>query len=235
MDMKVYATDMAIRRVFRILRRRYKDFTHFNKKDVLGNLIFVICSVRATEPVYCRVYDKLLARYPNVAALGAASVTSIASVIKEAGRQRQKATAIRTAVQLALDTFGKADLEGLHEYSDSECQHFLMRIPWVGLKVARCVMMIPLNRSVFPVDTHVWRVCSRLGWIKRKGARAFCSNAEMDQLQSLIPQGIRKSLHVNMISLGREFCHAGRPKCEPCPLRTFCRTGLGIAPSANKQ
>jgi len=219
------STDRMIRRVFRILRRRYKDFAHFNKNDVLGNLIFVICSVRATEPVYRRVYDKLRARYPDAGALGAASVASIAALIKDSGRQRQKATAIRTAVRLALSTFGRADLEGLHGYTDADCQQFLMRIPWVGLKVARCIMMIPLNRSVFPVDTHVWRVCLRLGWIKQNGVKAFCSNAEMEELQALIPKNIRKSLHVNMISLGREFCHSGRPLCDKCPLRAICRTG----------
>lgn len=219
-----------IRAVHRVLQRKYGDFTHFNKSDTLDNLIFVICSVRATESVYRRVYDKVRSAYPRAAAIGGAPIAAIAAELKDAGRQRQKAKAIKAAVRLAIKTFGKASLEGLRQYSDSECEKFLRRIPWVGLKVARCVMMIPLDRPVFPVDTHVWRISRRLRWVRSgKNKRVFCTNSEMNRLQDIIPAELRKSLHVNMISLGREYCLATRPKCFSCPLAQLCPTAKSAA------
>jgi len=214
--------------VHRILRNKYRDFSHFNKPNVLSNLVFVICSVRATEAVYRRAYARVRLAYKTNSALASATVPKLTALLKEAGRQRQKAKAIRSAVQLAIKTFGKPSFEGLSKYSDAECEQLLVQIPWVGLKVARCVMMIPLGRNVFPVDTHVWRISNRLGWVKDRTSRAFCTNTQMNKLQQRIPPVMRRSLHVNMISLGREFCLSARPRCGECPLLALCPTGAQV-------
>ncbi len=45
----------------------------------------------------------------------------------------------------------------------------------------------------------------------------------MDRLQAMLPPHLRLSLHVNMLSLGREFCRAANPRCGKCSVRAFCR------------
>jgi endonuclease-3 len=69
------------------------------------------------------------------------------------------------------------------------------------------------------VDTHVHRVAQRLGWI---GPRV---NAEVahETLARAIPAEWQHTLHVDLIRLGREICHARAPECERCPLRAECR------------
>lgn len=44
----------------------------------------------------------------------------------------------------------------------------------------------------------------------------------VDALQASIPPTLRFSLHVNLVSLGRDVCKAGRPLCERCVLADIC-------------
>jgi len=73
---------------------------------------------------------------------------------------------------------------------------------------------------VIPVDTHVFRVAGRLGWIPPK------ANADQahELLAAVVPPKLRVSMHVGLIRLGREICKAGRPRCEDCPLNDLCPT-----------
>ena len=85
-------------------------------------------------------------------------------------------------------------------------------------------MLYSLGHEVFPVDTHCWRISQRLGWIRSTSRDGVCSKRDMDRLQEKIPAKLRFSLHVNMISLGREICIDGRPRCNLCPLKQLCRS-----------
>jgi endonuclease III len=46
---------------------------------------------------------------------------------------------------------------------------------------------------------------------------------DMDRLQANIPPELRFSLHVNFVSLGREFCTALNPRCPECPIAKHCK------------
>jgi endonuclease III len=73
------------------------------------------------------------------------------------------------------------------------------------------------------VDEHCWRISTRLGWIRRTRKNRSGSPRDEDRLQDRIPPSLRFSLHVNMISLGREYCVSQRPRCEACPINAYCR------------
>ena len=47
----------------------------------------------------------------------------------------------------------------------------LDRFKGVGAKTVACVMMFCLARDEFPVDTHVWRISKKLGWVPGKANR----------------------------------------------------------------
>lgn len=212
-----------VKKVADILTNRYHDFLHCNKKRPLENLIFIICSVQTNKANYSDSYRSLRRNFPKLQMLADAPVDLIASTLKNGGRQNQKAVTIRTLVKGSMQTFGRASLSQLKYMTDEECENFLIQFPWIGKKVARCVMMYPLMRKVFPVDTHVWKICCRMGWVSPTKRDGTCSNKDMDVLQEKIPPDLRLSLHVNMISLGREFCKAQNPGCSSCPIEKYCK------------
>ena len=53
-------------------------------------------------------------------------------------------------------------LEPALSWQDDQLERFLCSLPEISRKSAYCIMMYALGRAVFPVDTHVGRVLSRL-------------------------------------------------------------------------
>lgn len=206
----------------RILKESYGDFAHHNKKNPLNELVFILCTVKTTRSNYETAYKALKQKFPTVKMLQASPVEAIAGAIKEGGLSNQRAQAIKQILDTVNSIFGKPTLSPLKQMDDRDCEDFLVSLPRVGEKVARCVMLYSLGRRVFPVDTHCWRICKRLGWIKITRRSKVCSKKDMDLIQSQIPPGLRFSLHVNMVSLGRKVCTATKPRCEVCPINAHC-------------
>lgn len=209
------------------LKAAYLDYDHNNKKNPLDELLYIVCSVKTTSRFNEATYKSLRREFPRYKMIAEAPVEYIAAPLAPGGFQTWKAKTIKGIMDKIKNRFGKPTLAPLKHMSDEECEAFLISLPGVGKKVARCVMMYSLDRSVFPVDTNCWRICIRLGWIEPTQKDGKPSQKDMDRLQKIIPPELRYSLHVNMVSLGRDVCLPKKPKCNACSIRQYCqRVGL---------
>ena len=96
---------------------------------------------------------------------------------------------------------------------------WLTDLPGVGLKTASLVLLFNFARPVFPVDTHVHRVNTRVGTIPRMGEQA----AHRALLKLLPPDPpYLYEFHVNLLRHGQRVCIWTRPKCPMCVLRERC-------------
>lgn len=206
-----------------ILSKRYRDFNHYNRKNPLDELLFILCSVKRTEKVYLRAYRSLKKAFPRFEDLAEAKTKDLIKKVEWGGLQNQKASSVKALIGAVIDTFGQLSLAKLKHLDDQECEEFLLALPGVGKKVARCVMLYSLERKMFPVDSHCWQIAARLGWINSSGNNRNCSVRDMDRLQEMVPPDLRYSLHVNLVSLGREICTARKPRCRECVIFSFCR------------
>lgn len=204
------------------LKTHYRDFNHYSLKNPLDELLFIICSTKTGEASYRSTYRSLKETFPTHYQIAEAPAEYIARPIVSGGLSNQKAKAIRKLLDVIVAEFGAPTLKPLRKMSDEDAEAFLLSLPGVGKKVARCVLMYSLGRQVFPVDTHCWRIARRLGWVRPTQKDKHCAPRDMDRLQSKIPPELRYSLHVNMISLGREICTATIPRCDECPITVFC-------------
>ncbi|TAJ82291.1 MAG: endonuclease III [Gallionellaceae bacterium] len=204
------------------LKNRYRDFNHYNLKNPLDELLFIICSTKTGEAGYRDTYRSLKQIFPTHLQVAEAPAEYIARPMVSGGLSNQKSKAIREIYDVLVERFGEPTLASLRKMDDAEAEAFLLLLPGVGKKVARCVMMYSLGRQVFPVDTHCWRIARRLGWVRPTQKDKHCAPRDMDRLQSKIPPGLRYSLHVNMISLGREICTSSAPQCDGCPITAWC-------------
>lgn len=204
------------------LKKQYRNFDHYNLKDPLDELLFIICSTKTEEASYRNSFRALKESFPTHHEIAVANAESIARAIVMGGLSNQKAKAIRSLLDAVVERFGEPSLKPLRLMVDDDAEDFLVSLPGVGKKIARCVLMYSLGRKVFPVDTHCWRIARRLGWVRPTQKDGHCAPRDMDRLQFKIPPEFRYSLHVNMISLGREICTAIAPKCEKCPVADWC-------------
>lgn len=204
------------------LRKRYHNFNHYNLKDPLDELLFIICSTKTGEASYRSTFRSLKETFPTHLRIAEAPAEYIARPIVSGGLSNQKAKTIRKLLDVIVAKFGEPTLKPLRTMTDKDAEDFLLTLPGVGKKVARCVLMYSLGRKVFPVDTHCWRIAIRLGWVRPTQKDKHCAPRDMDRLQSKIPPELRYSLHVNMISFGREICTPAAPQCDVCPISAWC-------------
>ncbi len=207
--------------VARALSRCFGLPTLGNKRNPLDELLYVVLSVRTPPSSYQEGYLRLRRDFPRWDYLVDADVSDIAAITR-GGLQRKKADQIRGIARKIRQAFGRVTLAPLRRMGDRQAEEFLLSLPGVGVKTARCVLIYSLDREAFPVDTHCLRVVRRLGWID---PAAPLTRALADQIQDLIPRALRKTLHVAMIALGRTICLPRVPACVRCPILVHCPTG----------
>jgi endonuclease III len=213
---------LDLARIEDLLRQKYGQPTHGNKADPLDELFFVILSSMTSTRNCIRAFNQLKERFADWEQLLQASEDEVVELIKHAGLGYQRSSKLIAIARRIKRDFGVISLSSLNKLSTHDAEDYLISLPGVGKKTARCVLMYSFGRAVFPVDTHCARIMRRLGFEVPNGSWQKCE----DKLQDQIPEGLRYSLHVTFISLGRDLCVWKNPKCEVCPLNTECRTGL---------
>ena len=207
--------------VERILVSRYGPYHDESSSPVLDQLVWFALSTRTTVENCEAAYSALRARYPSWAEVAEAEPEYIGACIKPAGLYRGRTANLLGAFAAIEERFGELSLEGLRSWSPEDAEVFLLSLPGVGLKVARCVLSFGLGRRSFAVDTHIWRITRRLGWHAFPGDAP--TKAGADAIQAIAREAADPlSLHVDLIRFGREFCPTGKPNCSICPLGGIC-------------
>lgn len=207
--------------VAKLLLARYGQYPDESAGPVLDQLAWFLLSTRTTVENCEAAYSSLRSRYPTWAAVAEAEPEYLGQCLRPAGLYRTRAANLKAALAAIEGRFGSASLEGLRSWSDEDCEAFLLSLPGVGLKVARCVMSFGLGRKAFAVDAHIWRITRRLGWHAIEGEAP--TRAGADAIAKLaLGASDPLSLHVNLIRLGREFCPSGETDCAACPLADVC-------------
>jgi len=188
------------------------------QEDPLDCLIGCILSQNTSDVNSDRAFDRLKERFPTWEDALAATSRQIEAAIRCGGLAEQKSVWIHDILAWLKQTHGKLDLGFLRKMPVPEAMKRLTSLNGVGMKTASIVMVFSCGRDVFPVDTHVHRVCRRLGLIPPK-----CTADQAHELMAaLVPKGKALSFHLNLIRYGRAYCKARNPVCPKCPLGRFC-------------
>lgn len=173
-----------------------------------------------TSPSYQRVFERLKAALPDWGLLTEVSVSKLKSLISDAGLSNQRAGRLKLIAGRLAHDFGEVSLTKLDSEDDETVKQYLMSLPGVGVKTAKCVMMYTMGRQVLPVDTHNARVAVRLGLVSDGSVLAIDRD-----LATVVPPSLRFDFHVNAVAHGRATCRALRPRCEDCVLSSLCPVG----------
>jgi endonuclease-3 len=182
--------------------------------------VLTVLSQNTSDVNRDRAHSAMRARYPTWERLARARERDLAATIRPGGLANTKAPRILAILREIRARQGSLDLGWMRQASDDEVVEYLTSLPGVGPKTAACVLAFSLDRPALPVDTHVHRVATRLGFLP-PGTPAGRAHALMAEL---VPPPLRVSMHVGLIRLGRAQCRAGLPLCEACPLRDLCPT-----------
>jgi endonuclease-3 len=215
------ATPRRVRAILARLRKRFGELAPPRSVDPLDELILTVLSQHTSDINAERAFRDLRAAFPKGwARVVHAPSERVADAIRSGGLANTKAPRIQEILREIRRREGAYQLTRLTEMTDGEARDYLTSLPGIGPKTAAVVLSFALGRDALPVDTHVHRVSRRLGLIPPKTSAERADRL----LHALVPDGLRTSLHVALIRLGREICKAPLPRCRQCPLNDLCPT-----------
>ena len=177
------------------------------------------------KAAYQRGFEALKKRFRTWDELLDAPRAEVEKLVFPGGLPEKKVTSLYGALGKLREAFGACTLEPARSWSDEELEAFLCGLPEIQRKSAYCVMMYSFGRQVFPADTHVGRVLSRLSPYRGLGLslEGLDHKKLQRELAELVPPNLRYSLHVNLVEHGRAVCRSPKPLCGQCELRNLCR------------
>lgn len=192
------------------LSKKYKSFTTaLDYKTEWQFLVAIILSAQCTDNRVNKVTPVLFTALPEISDFASAPVTKIEKLIFSTGFYKNKAKNIKAAAQTIL-----------REYSGKipDNMETLVKIPGVGRKTANVFLQVVHKKAEgIVVDTHIFRVSNRTGASKGKTP---------EQVEHELMRALPKKywiLYGNLaIQHGRVLCHARKPDCASCPLKTTC-------------
>lgn len=96
----------------------------------------------------------------------------------------------------------------------------LMTLPGVGRKTANVVLNVIFHRPTMPVDTHLLRICPKIGL-----AEGTSPGQVEESLLERIPEQYLLHAHHWLLLHGRYVCTARNPRCNECIINDICVTG----------
>jgi endonuclease-3 len=187
------------------------------KSQPLDSLIATLLSQNTNDRNSYRAWLNLKRLFPSWASVHEAPWKAVAKAIEVGGLKNQKAMRIKLILRRVLKERGSFSLDFIKQMSDAEATEYLLSMKGVGNKTAACVLVFSLGRDVFPVDTHIHRICNRLALVKTKSA-----DETYEAMKPLLPPGRAYSFHVNLIHFGRQTCRSSNPLCGECSLFEEC-------------
>ncbi len=139
----------------------------------------------------------------------------IIQAIRPAGLFNAKSKNILATSRMMLEKFnGKVP----------QTQEELMTLPGVGRKSSDIIMRFVWGQPHIAVDTHVFRLLWRLGWVDNldEGKASITVNATT-------PAQYKYGAHMYLITHAKQVCRSRTPMCDTCVIRDYCdRRDVGV-------
>jgi A/G-specific adenine glycosylase len=157
-------------------------------------------------------YERFLERFPDVAALAAASQDEVCALWSGLGYY-SRARNLHRCAQIVVAEHG-----GRFPASSAE----LATLPGIGRSTAAAIAAFCFGERVAILDGNARRVLARVLGFDRDPLQPAAQRALWQQASELLPQQGIEAYTQGLMDLGATLCTARVPRCEACPVRRLC-------------
>ena len=196
-------------KIYTQLKSDYPNLTTFlDHKNEFELLIAVILSAQCTDERVNLTTPALFAAYPTPLAMMQADLLDITDLLSSVNYYKTKAKNIQKTATILVEKFNSEVPDNLAD---------LILLPGVGRKTANVVLGQAFDKPGITVDTHLKRLCNRMGFTNETDA------VKLEfALQKIWPATIWSDFSTLLIYHGRQFCMARKPNCDACTVNTVC-------------
>ena len=207
--------DHDIHAVMKILARETRDLQvpivteiAAAKRDPFQILVSTILSLRTKDETTRRASERLLKAAPSPERLLALEDEVIQELIYPVGFYRTKARVLHGIARALIIQHGGKVPDDLDT---------LLKLKGVGRKTANLVVTLGYGKPGICVDTHVHRICNRLGYVESK-----TPGQTESELRRKLPRKYWMVINDYLVAHGQHVCKPTSPLCSRCPIETYC-------------
>ena len=197
-------------------------------EEPLDGLILTVLSQNTNDKNRDAAFAKLKSSWSNWESVAALRPEELAVLIREAGLSSIKSERIIFILNKIKRDFGEYSLSALKSKEIEYVKEYLRGLPGIGPKTVACVMLFDLGMPSFPVDTHISRICKRLGFVPESSKKNISPEEISIFMERNVPKERYLGAHVNIIEHGRRVCKAQKPNCGACSIRDDCPFYLSL-------
>lgn len=197
-------------RVLEVLADTYDvhPMGELTREDPYKVLVACVLSLRTKDEVTLPASERLFVIADTPQKMIQLSPEAIEKLVFPVGFYKTKAVTILEFSRKLIDDFGGRVPDTIDE---------LLTLKGVGRKTANLVVGLGHNLPAICVDTHVHRICNRLGYIVTRNPE----ETEME-LRGKLPGNYWKIINTMLVLHGQQTCKPIGPRCDACPVAELC-------------
>jgi len=172
-------------------------------------LVAVVLSAQSTDVGVNKATKKLFQTVDTPEKMLELGIDGLKEHIKTIGLYNSKAKNVIGLSKVLVDQYDSTVPSTREE---------LVALPGVGRKTANVVLNIAFGQPTHAVDTHIFRLCNRIGLAPGKTPLAV-----EKQMEKVVPDEFAIHAHHWLILHGRYVCTARKPKCTECIIADLCK------------
>ena len=184
-----------------------RDLAFRRTRDPWAILVSEVIAQQTQAARAAEAWTRFIAEFPTPAALAAVPPATVIRAWRGLGYNSRAVRLREAAIRIVEDHDGRVP-ETLEE---------LQALPGIGPYTARAVRTFAFDQPVAPLDTNIRRVLDRA-----LGPLPESPNARQSAADGFVPNGSAATWGHALMDLGATICVARSPRCDACPIRTWC-------------
>ncbi len=177
-------------------------------KEPFKVLVSALISTRTRDETTIEVVKRLFKRIKTPADLVDIPLKDLEKLLYPVGFYRNKARYLKELGKELEEKYGGKVPDNIED---------LLKLKGVGRKVATLVLSDGYSKDYICVDTHVHRIVNRWCLVKTK------TPEETEKaLMEVLPKKYWRKINRLLVSFGQRICTPLRPRCEECPIESYC-------------
>jgi A/G-specific adenine glycosylase len=157
-------------------------------------------------------YEQFLERYPTMEDLAAARARDVRRLWYPLGYNVRPLRLHAIARETVVRYGGRLP----------DTDEGLRRLPGIGRYTAGAIRSFAYGQDAAILDTNVRRVLGRVFLGPRRLRRMRGETGWWNLSSALVPRGRAYDFNQALMDFGATWCTPRKPRCTPCPMKTFC-------------
>lgn len=184
-----------------------RDLAFRRTTDPWAILVSEVMAQQTQAARAAEAWTGFMAAYPTPAAMAAASAAEVIRAWRGLGYNR-RALALHRAARVIVEE---------HDGRVPDSLDALLALPGIGAYTARAVLAIAFGQPVAALDVNIRRVLGRAF-----GLDSVAPGSRQAIADALVPSERAADWAHAVMDVGARFCRPRDPRCEACPVRTWC-------------